>query len=115
MSGWVVSLSSSLKYHYQVFCGHFLAPVGRGRKNKACGWLMRCLEVTWSAAWGLSKLLQPGKGDAEPQTSGVFRVHHSTSLPGSSHAVQFISHFLMFYVLGFLSVFKVRVFRIRSL
>lgn len=73
MSGWFVSLSSSLKYHYQVCCVHILAQIGRGRKNKACGWLMRYIEeVTWSAAWGLSKLLQPGKGDAEPQMSGGY-------------------------------------------
>lgn len=28
----------------------------------------------------LSNFLQPGKGDAQPQTSGVFRVHRFTSL-----------------------------------
>lgn len=37
-------------------------------------------EVTWSAHWGLSNFLQPGEGDAQPQTSGAFRLHHFASL-----------------------------------
>lgn len=70
-----------LKYFNEVFCVRIFALIGGGGRNKACGWLMRYIEeVTWSAHWGLSNFLQPGQGDAQPQTSGAFRLHHFASL-----------------------------------
>jgi len=57
------------------------------RKKQVCGWLMQYVEeFIWSADQGRSHFLQPGKGDAQPQTSGVFRAHHFTSLRGRSTA-----------------------------
>lgn len=76
---------------------HILAQIGRGRKNKVCGWLTWYVEeVIWSADWGPSNFLQPGKGDVQPQTSGVFRLHHFTSfraavLPSPRRVVPILS------------------------
>lgn len=74
------SLSSFLNYLYQVFDGHILAQIGRGgKKPKVRGWLMWYVEeVMWSADWGLSNLLHPGKSNARPQMSGVFQVHFTS-------------------------------------
>lgn len=94
---------------------HILPQIGRGGENKVCDWPMRYMEeVTWSADWGLSNFLQPGKSDAQPQTSGVFQVHHFTSfwaaaLPSPRRVVPMLlsfSCFPVFHVLGFISFVK---------